>query len=121
MPNTGAVIDDRVLGTPDYTIGVSGEYHHSVTDSLDGYLRADYNFNGKSSGTFNDSDPDHYRPTYGIANASIGVEAGSWEMEMFAKNLLNETKVIQRIYYSASDSNVTPRPLTIGLSFTKQF
>ena len=120
-PNTGAAVDDRVLGTPDYTVGVSGEYHHSVTDTLDGYIRSDYNFNGKSSGTFAKSDPDHYRPTYGIANASIGVEAGSWELEMFAKNLLNETKVIQKIYYSASDSNVTPRPLTIGMSFTKQF
>ncbi|MDB5363998.1 MAG: tonB dependent receptor family protein [Rhodospirillales bacterium] len=120
-PNTGAAVDDRVLGTPDYTIGVSGEYHHSVTDSLEGYIRSDYNFNGKSSGTFAKSDPDHYRPTYGIANASIGVESGSWQFELFAKNLANETKVIQRIYYSASDSNVTPRPLTIGMSFTKQF
>lgn len=120
-PNTGAVIDDRVLGTPDWTVGVSGEYHHAVNDRLDGYIRADYNFNGKSSGTFNESDPDHYRPTYGIANASIGIEAGSWQVEMFAKNLLNETKVIQRIYFSASDSNVTPRPLTVGLALTKQF
>lgn len=120
-PNTGAAVDDRVLGTPDYTIGVSGEYHHSVTDTLEGYIRSDYNFNGKSSGTFTKSDPDHYRPTYGIANASIGIEAGSWNFELFAKNLANETKVIQKIYFSASDTNVTPRPLTIGMAFTKQF
>lgn len=44
-----------------------------------------------------------------------------WEFGLFAKNLLNENKVIQRVYFSASDSNVTPRPLTIGLAMTKQF
>ncbi|GGF08348.1 TonB-dependent receptor [Aliidongia dinghuensis] len=120
-PNTGASVDDRVLGTPDWTVGVNGEYRHAVTDALEGYLRADYNLNGKSSGTFNKSDPDHYRPVYGIANASFGVDAGSWQLEVFAKNLLNETKVIQRIYFSASDSQVTPRPLTVGLALSKQF
>jgi outer membrane receptor protein involved in Fe transport len=112
----------NVLGTPKWTATTTVDYRHPITENLIGFARADYDYTGMSYGSFQSTDPAYIQPAYGVLNGSFGIDAGgSLQISIYAKNLLNNQRIIQRPNVADIEEGYTVRPLTIGLNVAKQF
>jgi outer membrane receptor protein involved in Fe transport len=130
-----AAVGEHVLYTPDFTVTIGGEYAWAITDAISGFVRTDYDFNGKSSGSYVRSgsasacgldpgacfSPNYSDPMYGVLNASAGIDTGEMQVFLFAKNLANDQTIIQRPQVNSVIEGYTVQPLTVGLSFAHQF
>jgi hypothetical protein len=58
---------------------------------------------------------------YSVLNASVGVALHSYEISVFAKNLLDDRKIIQRPALLFEPEAYTVRPLTAGLNVKLRF
>jgi hypothetical protein len=97
------------------------EYSRPINDDLRGFVRADYDWTGPSNGAFTPSNPDYSRPSYSVRNASVGVNLRGFEISVFAKNLLDDRKIIQRPAILFEPEAYTVRPFTAGLNVKTQF
>jgi iron complex outermembrane recepter protein len=61
------------------------------------------------------TDPDYNRPSYSTLNLTAGVDSGNLEVALYAKNLLNDTKIIQHVLINSLESAYGLRPRTVGL------
>lgn len=85
------------------------------------FVRANWQFIGTSHGTFVRDNQDYQRPVYNIAGASIGASVGDWEFALFAKNLFNQKKIIQRPADNFVAEGYTPVPQVIGVTADVHF
>jgi iron complex outermembrane recepter protein len=120
-PGTGASVGQALLGVPEWTMTLAFDYHHQINDKVEGFVRADWDWVGPSHGTYNQASSDYNRPTYDVVNASLGVNYGSTEVSLFAKNLFNQNKIVQRPSILFVSEGYTVRPLTVGLSVRTVF
>jgi iron complex outermembrane receptor protein len=119
-PATAAVGAD-VLNVPKYSFTIGGDYDFPINDTIDAYIRADYQLTGPSKGAFSTTDPAYYQPSYGVVNGSIGVTSGPYEVSLYAKNLGNNQKIIQHPSINFVSEGYTLRPLTVGLKGSMKF
>ena len=84
-------------------------------------MHADYDFTGHSHGAFQNYNPNYEDLAYGVMNASLGVDSGSWKVSLYAKNLLNDHTIIQSPQVNSLIEGYTVRPMTIGISGRKDF
>jgi len=117
----GATVGERLLAVPDWSATFGVDYTRSITDEIDGFARVDWDWTGHSIGAFSPDDPDHDRPVYNIVNASLGAVYGDLEVSLFAKNLFDMGKTIQRPNLLAVNGGYTVQPLTVGLTVSKDF
>ncbi|HEX3061186.1 MAG TPA: hypothetical protein VHP55_00895, partial [Usitatibacter sp.] len=75
---------------------------------------------GSSRGSFDPGNPDYSRSSYKIVDASVGADIDSWEVSLFAKNLLNDQTIIQRPFVQFLTEALRPRPRTIGLMISRK-
>ena len=119
---TGFSVGDKLLGTPDWQATFGAEYTHPVTDEADAFIRADWDWTGASHGSPPGLvSPDNQRPVYDVFNASAGVTFGQYEVSIFAKNLFDQNKIIQRPSLLSVNEGFTLVPMTIGVAFTADF
>jgi iron complex outermembrane receptor protein len=119
-PSTAAVGAD-VLNVPKYTFTIGGDYDYPINDTVDAFIRADYELVGPSKGAFSASDPAYYQPSYGVVNGSFGVTSGPYEVSIYGKNLGNNDKIIQRPSINFVSEAYTLRPLTVGIKGSMKF
>lgn len=120
--NSGAAVGDKLLFTPDFTATASVTYTRPVNQSLSAFLRVDNYWQGRSYGEFTPGLTDSINRQYEVMNASFGVRsAGGLEVEVFAKNLLNNTTVIREPTIAAVTQAYTLPPRIIGLKAMKRF
>jgi iron complex outermembrane recepter protein len=119
-PNT-AQVGESVLNTPDWTLTLKGDYNWDIRPDVTAFVRSDYDLIGQSHGSFKVTDPNFNDPFYGVANASVGIDFGSLQMSLFAKNFLDNQTIIQRPQINTVITGYTVRPLTVGLNIAKQF
>ncbi len=119
-PNT-VQVGEKVLNTPDYTVTLTADYNWSVSDNIVAFIRTDYDVIGQSHGSFKTTDPNFNDPAYGVVNLSAGVDLGSWQVSLFAKNLFDDQTIIQRPQINTVIEGYTVRPLTVGLTVSTQF
>lgn len=89
-------VSQRSAFLPPFSATLTGEYNLPVTDNVDGYLRGLFTFSGNSIG-----DPANAFDSvgsFGLLNLFAGARApdGQWEVQLFAKNVLNTTRVLTR-------------------------
>ncbi len=121
-PITGFSTGDKLLGTPDWSATLSGQYNMPITDDIEGFFRADWDWTGASHGSAPLlGGPDTGRPVYDVFNASLGVTFDKYEFSLFAKNLFNQDKIIQRPSLLSVDEGFTLMPLTVGVAFNANF
>jgi iron complex outermembrane receptor protein len=118
---SAAAVGQHTLFVPEYTATATAEYKATIFNGILGVLRADYDWTGLSYGSFQATDPDYRNPAYGVFNGSIGIEAGSLQVSIFGKNLTNNQTIIQRPNIASVVEGYSVRPITIGLSVSKQF
>jgi iron complex outermembrane recepter protein len=121
-----AAVGQDVLYTPEYTASVIANYGFRVTNSVQGFLRTDYEYTGKSFGSYVIStvsapNPGYINPAYSVVNLSTGVNVGNLEIALFAKNLFNDKTILQSPLIDGEIQGYTLRPLTVGLSFQAKF
>jgi iron complex outermembrane receptor protein len=119
-PST-AQVGQNVLNVPRYTFTFSADYDWALTDAIEAFARADFDFIGSSNGAFAESDPAFKQPAYGVLNGSIGFDTGPYELSLYAKNLANNNQIIQRPSINFVEEGYTLRPLTIGVKGSMKF
>jgi iron complex outermembrane recepter protein len=121
VPNVGATVGEHLLNTPEWTATLNGEYQWPVFSGASAFFRTDYDMIGPSNGSFDVDDPAYSRPSYALLNASSGLRFANWSVSLYARNLLNDQKVIERVSIELLETAYTPRPMTAGVQFTANF
>jgi iron complex outermembrane receptor protein len=116
-----ARVGQDVLNVPKYTFVVSADYDFPLTGEMDAFIRGDYDLVGSSKGAFSENDPAYNEPEYGVLNGSVGVTTGPYEVSLYAKNLTNNDKIIQRPAINFTEEGYTLRPLTVGIHGSMKF
>ena len=119
-PNTAAV-GENVLNTPSWTLTLKGDYNWDIRPDITAFIRSDYDVVGQSNGSFKITDPNFHDPAYGVLNASLGLDFGSVQVSLFAKNMLDNQTIIQRPQINTVITGYTVRPMTAGLNVAAQF
>jgi iron complex outermembrane receptor protein len=117
----GVSVGQAILNVPEWMASFRVGYTHPVTDDIDVFARADYDFTGPSHGEFVTTAPDYEQPEYSVLNASLGVRRNGYEISVFAKNLLDNTKIIQIPSLLFTPEAYTLRPLTVGVLLKAKF
>ena len=104
---------------------VIGDEHYRngwhITSNVDGFFRGDYEYTGKSFGSFQVTSPQYINPSYYVTNLNAGVAFGPYEVSLFAKNLFDNRTVLQSPQINSVIQGYTMRPQTLGVSFQAKF
>ena len=89
-------VSQRSAQLPPFTATLQSEYSMPISNKVDGYLRGLLSYNGKSKGDPTNEFDDV--SGYALLNLYAGIRDpdGMWEVSLFAKNLLDTTKVLTR-------------------------
>lgn len=118
VPSIGAVAGQSVQGVPKYNLTLTAQYDFNISGDYYGFVRGAGHWIGGSHGTLTPTDPDYVRPAYNTFDASVGASYGHWELSLFAKNLFNTDKTIQKPNVQFVNEGYSVRPRTIGLSLS---
>jgi outer membrane receptor protein involved in Fe transport len=113
-------VGQQVPDVPRYQLTPSIDYAFNVAGYA-AFAHLDYTEVGPSHGTTIVSDPDYIQPAYGVMNGNMGVDIDTWEVQLYAKNLLNNSQIIARPTINYNEEGYTVRPLTVGLKIQKTF
>ena len=121
-----AAVGQDVLYTPEFTATVTANYGWHLTDSVSAFVLADYEYTGKSFGSFIVStptapNPAYNNPSYSAVNLNAGINVGRYEVSVFAKNLLDNKTILQSPIVNSVTMGYTLRPLTVGLALQVKF
>jgi iron complex outermembrane receptor protein len=82
--------------SPDWKLAVSGDYHLPLKElPFDGFVTATYTWQDEAIGTLTNN-PKTLIPSYGLFNASIGIEersTGAYRVSLFVNNAFDESYV----------------------------
>jgi outer membrane receptor protein involved in Fe transport len=119
------------------TLGLSGEsipevprlqfstfaqYVQNLGADLQGLVAADLNFRGKTNAYFVSNSLNVPLHSYTLLNLRLGLEAGPWSVNVFARNVTNKRAEITAITSQGNPlALLTVRPRTIGINLTRTF
>ena len=84
------------------------------------YVQAVYAHTGKSYNDLFVADRLEQK-SYGLLDATIGIQRNSWTLELFGNNLTNENAEVFK-YFRGGDTRVTAnRPMSWGVRFWQRF
>jgi outer membrane receptor protein involved in Fe transport len=118
---TIVAVGQDVLFVPQYMLTVSGEYRWQVGDDVVAFVRGDFDMTGRSHGSYITINPGFVNHPYGVLNGSIGIITDDFEADLYAKNLANDHTFIQTPSLNLQATGYTVRPLTVGVTLTKNF
>ena len=117
------IIGDLTDYTPKLSYSASANYDFAVSDSVDAFVRVDFNFRDKVTYTDRSSFFANVLPqksdTLSLLNARLGFDFGRFNAEIYGSNLLNINRAIDP-YQGWANSNRT-RPRVIGLKVGAKF
>jgi outer membrane receptor protein involved in Fe transport len=114
-------VGEDIPDVPKFTITPSIDYGMDIGEGVSGVVHLDYTEVGHSHGTTLVSDPAYTQAAYGVMNANITMNMNGWQVEAYAKNLLNNSQIIARPTVNYNEEGYTLRPLTIGLQVSRNF
>jgi iron complex outermembrane receptor protein len=88
---TGNLAGNRLPRAPDLTAFVAATYETALSDSLDGFVRGEWQFTGDQFfSVFNR--PDIAQPGYHLFNASAGISSasGNWNIQVWGRNIFDK-------------------------------
>jgi iron complex outermembrane receptor protein len=90
LPGIGVEAGSRILGTPAWTASVGAVYTQPLTNSIDGFVSADYSYTGDSMALLNGGyGVESTRPSYSLANLRFGIDHEKSEFSLNVHNLTN--------------------------------
>ena len=123
---TGAEEGSRVQQVPRWTVNTSGEYSWHLSNGIGAYIRADYQYQGESFSTFDQTDPARIRSPFSIANIRVGITQDAWGIAVFADNVTNEHANYSDVISIGAEvpgrpRYATNRPRTLGVEVRYEF
>jgi outer membrane receptor protein involved in Fe transport len=106
----------HLIDVPDFTASAGANYLHRVGPSQAVIALVNYAYTGHSYGSYLSSDSNFYNPAYGVVNASVGYRFGANQITLYARNLLNNTTIIQRPQINTVTEGYTVHPRTFGVT-----
>ena len=120
--NSVASVGDKLLYTPDWTATLSVAYTKPISHGLSLFLRADNLWQGRSYGDFTPNITDSINEPYSVLNASVGIlNDDGLEIQIFAKNVLDNVTVIREPTIAAVTEAYTLPPRVVGIEVRKKF
>jgi iron complex outermembrane recepter protein len=132
LASVGVQPDSRISGVPALTASVGGVYTQPLSAGTDGFVSADYSYQGNSvSLLVGGSGSETTRPGFSLVNLRFGIEHGDSELSLNFHNLFNAKPNLGDIgYIGYAQYNMagqvipqvaTLQPLTATLQYTKSF
>ncbi len=111
-----------IAGVPRWSGQLGADVQHTFLGG-EMFARADGNYVGKSHGTLVTTDPDYDRPGYVLVGGTLGYRRDAFDVSLFAKNLTDNEKIIQRPNIRNSGVNLAYRlaPRVIGVNARVSF
>ena len=107
---------ENIPNVPELTTSISGEYSFSFTNSLDGFIRADYQYVDERIGE------ETLLESYDLTNVRIGIGHEDWTLSLFGNNLGDSRPALgDRSFGYDFLRFTTLRPRSIGLNYSKSF
>lgn len=119
-PST-VMVGQRLIDVPYDTFTASAEYDFPIATDMTLTLHADYDWTGRSNGSYQLGNSNYYNPPYGVLNASVGIETDAYNITLYAKNLADDRTIIQRPEINTVVEGYTVRPLTVGVTAKYRF
>ncbi len=114
-----------MLYTPDITANVTANYTWVLTDATSAFVLADYEYTGKSYGSFQVSTPDapnpsYIDPAYSVVNLNVGV---NWALRGVAVCQEPDSTTHHPAVsdHQRRHEGYTLRPLTVGMALQAKF
>lgn len=132
VSGTPGVTGDPIPYVPRWSSSVRGDYEHSITGNLLGYVEGDVSYRGSSFTTFSPTSAtqlaqgyasafyDELHPYY-LMNLKIGVRTGRIEAGLFVRNLMNRFAVQYIDDLDIAEWAWTAPPRTIGADVRVNF
>ena len=114
-------VGQRLIDVPYQSLTFSAQYDYPLSSDMTVTVHADYDWTGRSNGSYQIGNSDYYNPSYGVLNASVGLETESYDVSLYAKNLNDDRTIIQRPELNTVIEGYTVRPLTVGVSAKYRF
>jgi iron complex outermembrane receptor protein len=122
----------RVAGVPAFTASVGGVYTHALSAAMDGFVSADYSYQGNSvSLLVGGGGSEATRAGFSLVNLRCGVDRGPSELSLNIHNLFNAKPNLGDIGYvgyaqlnaagGVIPQAATLQPLTATLQYTRSF
>jgi outer membrane receptor protein involved in Fe transport len=122
----------RVAGVPAFTASVGAVYTHPLSANLDGFVSADYSYQGNAvSLLVGGGGSEATRPGFSLVNLRFGVDRGPNELSLNIRNLFNAKPNLGDIgYVGYAQLNAlgglipqaaTLQPVTATLQYTRSF
>lgn len=124
-PALGVSEGDRLQNAPEWGGNVAIRYGFPLLGG-DGYSLATARYVDDSFRSFDHSDPRTFQDSYTLVGARLGLRRESWDLSVFADNLLDEQPAvfhfISSFFNAPSHARMFPlRGRTFGVSFRKDF
>jgi outer membrane receptor protein involved in Fe transport len=116
-----ASIGQHVLYTPEWNAAATADYSWPVRDDIKAFVHADVEWTGPSNGSFQIGSPDYNDSSYAVMNANTGFDVDSFEVTLYATNLLDDTTIIKHPQVNLVIEAYTVQPRTVGLRVSKHF
>jgi iron complex outermembrane receptor protein len=121
-PFLGAVGGERLPGSPDLQLSISGDYVWPLSNGNSTFARVDAQYIGEILGAFEFGDPRNESGKYTVVNLRAGYEAEKYSVTVFVDNALNERgNVFSNGLNNEFRRTIILRPLTVGLQFRTKF
>ena len=118
----GAEGGDRLPGSPDMQLSVSGDYIWPMANSKTGFVRVDAQYIGEIFGAFEFGEERNRSGKYAIGNLRVGMETDKYQLTGFIDNLAdNRGRVFSNGSANEFQRTILLRPRTIGLEFRTKF
>jgi iron complex outermembrane receptor protein len=128
----GVLPGTRVAGVPAFTASVGGVYTHALSAAMDGFVSADYSYQGNAvSLLVGGGGSEATRPGFSLVNLRFGIDRGPSELSLNIHNLFNAKPNLGDIGYvgyaqlnaagGVIPQAATLQPLTATLQYTRSF
>ena len=132
LASVGVLPDSRVSGVPAFTGSVGLVYTRSLNADMDGFVSADYSYQGNSvSLLVGGFGAEATRPGFSLVNLRFGIDRGESELSLNLHNVFNAKPNLGDIgyvgyaQYTAAGAVIpqaaTLQPFTTTLQYTKSF
>jgi iron complex outermembrane recepter protein len=134
LGDLGVQPGSRILGTPAWNASLGAVYTQPLTNSIDGFVSADYSYTGNSVALLNGGyGVESTRPSFSLANLRFGIDHEKSEFSLNIHNLTNAKPNLGDIgyvgyaqYQNYAAGTIIPQvatlqPLTVILQYKQGF
>ncbi|MBL3565858.1 TonB-dependent receptor, partial [Rhodovulum sulfidophilum] len=101
-----------------YTAALTAEYRLPLAGDSDLVVNADYTWRSKF---YFDAENTLPQSAYGLANASVAIETGTWDLQLYCDNLFDKHYLRSAANLTEGDFGYAGAERTFGIRFTRTF